>query len=238
MGFFCYVLDLLVLVDVHRRRAASGQHDQDGQQHGASRPWPARWSSSCARRSSSTRSARSFMIAANGGGDGSDRSAVLLADRGIDREHDHRDRAVRRLHPVLAADLLHLVHPADAHAVRICVRRHSAQGRHARLSANGSPYVAVLLALVASFITLIWAVNGSSFFQVLVYATLVQLIAMALVGLAAVLVPYTKPDLYRASATQEDVRRHPRGVDRGRRRDPRPACSSGCCTSTTRRSSS
>lgn len=69
-------------------------------------------------------------------------------------------------------------------------------------SANGSPYVAVILAALASFITLIWAVNGSSFFQVLVYATLVQLIAMALVGIAAVVVPYVKPDLYRASATK------------------------------------
>ena len=63
----------------------------------------------------------------------------------------------------------------------------------------------MLITLVASFLTLWWAVTGSSFFQVLVYATLVQLIAMALVGLAAVLVPYTKPDLYRASATKKTV---------------------------------
>ena len=74
-----------------------------------------------------------------------------------------------------------------------------------RLSSNGSPYVAVIITLVASFLTLWWAVTGSSFFQVLVYATLVQLIAMALVGLAAVLVPYTKPDLYRASTTKKTV---------------------------------
>ena len=74
-----------------------------------------------------------------------------------------------------------------------------------KLSKNGSPYIAVLLALAASFITLIWAVNGSSFFQVLVYATLVQLIAMALVGLSAVAVPYTKPDLYRGSTTKRTL---------------------------------
>jgi basic amino acid/polyamine antiporter, APA family len=74
------------------------------------------------------------------------------------------------------------------------------------LSRNGSPYVAVILTLIASFVTLIWAVKGASnFFQVLVYATLVQLIAMGLVGLAAVLVPYTKPDLYRAAATHRKV---------------------------------
>ncbi len=71
-----------------------------------------------------------------------------------------------------------------------------------KVSRNGSPYIAVIIALVASFLTLVWAVNGSSFFQVLVYATLVQLIAMGLVGLSAVLVPYIKPDLYRASTTQ------------------------------------
>jgi amino acid transporter len=73
------------------------------------------------------------------------------------------------------------------------------------ISSNGSPYVAVLFALIASFLTLWWAVEGSNFFQVLVYATLVQLIAMALVGLSAVLVPYIKPDLYRASATKKTV---------------------------------
>jgi len=54
-------------------------------------------------------------------------------------------------------------------------------------------------------VTLIWAVNGSNFFQVLVYATLVQLIAMALVGVSAIVVPYTKPDLYRASATKKTI---------------------------------
>lgn len=75
-----------------------------------------------------------------------------------------------------------------------------------KLSRNGSPYVAVIITLIASFLTLIWAVKGASnFFQVLVYATLVQLIAMGLVGLAAVLVPYIKPDLYRAAATHRRV---------------------------------
>ena len=74
-----------------------------------------------------------------------------------------------------------------------------------KLSRNGSPYVATIIAVIASFLTLVWAVNGSSFFQVLVYATLIQLIAMGLVGLSATVVPYTKPDLYRASATKKTV---------------------------------
>ena len=72
---------------------------------------------------------------------------------------------------------------------------------------NGSPYVAVLIALGASFATLVWAVNGSSFFQVLVYATLVQLIAMALVGLSAVLCPTRSPT--------STGHRRPRGCSRG-----------------------
>jgi APA family basic amino acid/polyamine antiporter len=73
------------------------------------------------------------------------------------------------------------------------------------ISRNGAPVVAVLITLIASFATLIWAVNETSFFQVLVYATLVQLIAMALVGLSAAVVPYRKPDLYRASASKRTV---------------------------------
>jgi APA family basic amino acid/polyamine antiporter len=74
-----------------------------------------------------------------------------------------------------------------------------------RTTKSGSPYVAVIITFVMSAVTLVWAVYGSNFFQVLVYATLVQLIAMGLVGLSAVLVPYTKPDLYRASATKLKV---------------------------------
>jgi basic amino acid/polyamine antiporter, APA family len=74
-----------------------------------------------------------------------------------------------------------------------------------RTTKSGSPYVAVIITFVMSAVTLVWAVYGSNFFQVLVYATLVQLIAMGLVGLSAVVVPYTKPDLYRASATKLKV---------------------------------
>jgi APA family basic amino acid/polyamine antiporter len=72
-------------------------------------------------------------------------------------------------------------------------------------SQNGSPYVAVVIAVVGSFATLVWAVNGSNFFQVLVYATLVQLIAMGLVAVSAMVVAYRKPDLYRASTTKRTV---------------------------------
>jgi amino acid transporter len=61
--------------------------------------------------------------------------------------------------------------------------------------------VATIIALVLSVAVFLWAVNAAGFFQILVYATLVQLIAMGLVGLSALIVPWVKPDLYRASAT-------------------------------------
>jgi amino acid transporter len=66
---------------------------------------------------------------------------------------------------------------------------------------NGAPYVATIVALVMSIGVFLWAVNSSGFLQILVYATLVQLIAMGLVGLSAMLVPWLKPELYRASTT-------------------------------------
>ncbi|MGO9960706.1 MAG: amino acid permease [Solirubrobacteraceae bacterium] len=66
---------------------------------------------------------------------------------------------------------------------------------------TGAPWVATLVALVLSLATFLWAVNSAGFLQILVYATLVQLIAMGLVGLSALIVPWAKPDLYRASTT-------------------------------------
>jgi basic amino acid/polyamine antiporter, APA family len=65
------------------------------------------------------------------------------------------------------------------------------------------PYVAVAISIIGSIGTLWWAVyyGSSNFFQILVYAILVQLISMALVGLAAVVFPKARPELYFASAT-------------------------------------
>jgi basic amino acid/polyamine antiporter, APA family len=75
-----------------------------------------------------------------------------------------------------------------------------------RVNRHGCPWLALLIALVMSSIVFIYAVSDQTgFFQVLVYAALVQLIAMALVGLAAVLAPYMRPQLYRASASQKTV---------------------------------
>lgn len=74
-----------------------------------------------------------------------------------------------------------------------------------KVTRNGSPYVAVLLVLVASMLTLLWALNASSFFQVIVYATLIQLVAMGLVAVSAIVVPWRRPELYRASASQRSL---------------------------------
>jgi amino acid transporter len=66
----------------------------------------------------------------------------------------------------------------------------------------GSPYVAVIIAVIGSIIVLYWGIHASSFFQVLAYATLIQLVGMILVGITAAVVPWRRPALYRASAAQ------------------------------------
>jgi APA family basic amino acid/polyamine antiporter len=73
-----------------------------------------------------------------------------------------------------------------------------------RVNRNGCPDLALLIALLASAGVFIYAVfDQTGFFVVLAYALLVQLIAMALVGLAGVLAPILRPELYRASASQK-----------------------------------
>ncbi len=73
-----------------------------------------------------------------------------------------------------------------------------------RVNRYGCPWLALLIALLMSSIVFIYAVSDQTgFFQVLVYALLVQLIAMGLVGLAGVLAPRLRPELYRASTSQK-----------------------------------
>jgi APA family basic amino acid/polyamine antiporter len=71
-----------------------------------------------------------------------------------------------------------------------------------KVSRAGSPYVAVMVAVIGSIIVLYWGIHASSFFQILAYATLIQLVAMMLVGITAVVVPWRRPQLYRASTAQ------------------------------------
>jgi len=75
-----------------------------------------------------------------------------------------------------------------------------------RVNRNGCPDLALLIALLASAGVFIYAVfDQTGFFIVLAYALLVQLIAMALVGLAGVLAPILRPELFRASASQKRI---------------------------------
>jgi basic amino acid/polyamine antiporter, APA family len=71
-------------------------------------------------------------------------------------------------------------------------------------SRTHAPNFAIAVVVVLSIAILGWAVtNGEDFFSVLVEAVLVQLIAMTLIGIAAVLLPYRRPDAWRASATTQ-----------------------------------
>jgi len=71
-----------------------------------------------------------------------------------------------------------------------------------KVSRRHSPYVTLIITVVASIGTLYWSLYSSTFLRVIVYATLLALTAMMLVGLSAVIVPWRRPDFYRAGATQ------------------------------------
>ena len=72
----------------------------------------------------------------------------------------------------------------------------------AQTTRSGAPWVSVIVSGAGSIAVLAWATGSGSFFKALAYATLIQLIAMGLVGLAALVVAYRKPELYRASSSQ------------------------------------
>jgi basic amino acid/polyamine antiporter, APA family len=69
-------------------------------------------------------------------------------------------------------------------------------------SRTHAPNAAIALTVVLSVAVLGWAVlNGEGFFSVLVEAVAVQLIAMTLIGISAMLLPYRRPDAWRSSAS-------------------------------------
>jgi basic amino acid/polyamine antiporter, APA family len=71
-----------------------------------------------------------------------------------------------------------------------------------KLSRSASPIISLAVTVLISIGVLVWALYSSTFIQVIVYATLLALIAMMLVGLSAVVVPWRRPEFYRAGATQ------------------------------------
>jgi amino acid transporter len=65
--------------------------------------------------------------------------------------------------------------------------------------------VSLVMSLVVSLAFLYWGTHSSSFLQVFVYATLFALIGMMLVGLSALVFPYRRPEMYRASVTNRTL---------------------------------
>jgi APA family basic amino acid/polyamine antiporter len=77
--------------------------------------------------------------------------------------------------------------------------------RFARVSPKThAPNYAIGLAVVVSILVLFWAVTSAdSFFGILIEAVLLQLVTMILLGISAVLLPYRRPEIWRASATTQ-----------------------------------
>ncbi|HVD41355.1 MAG TPA: APC family permease [Solirubrobacterales bacterium] len=79
--------------------------------------------------------------------------------------------------------------------------------RFARVSPRThAPHNALVLTVVLSILVLWWAVsNNEGFLEVLFEAVLLQAITMILLGISAVLLPYRRPEIWRASATTQRV---------------------------------
>jgi amino acid transporter len=79
--------------------------------------------------------------------------------------------------------------------------------RFARVSPRThAPHYALVLTVVLSILVLWWAVsNNEGFLKVLFEAVLLQAITMILLGISAVLLPYRRPEIWRASATTQRV---------------------------------
>ncbi|HSS34316.1 MAG TPA: APC family permease [Solirubrobacterales bacterium] len=77
--------------------------------------------------------------------------------------------------------------------------------RFARVSPRThAPNYAIGLTVIVSIAVLYWAVrNEEGFFSVLIEAVMLQLVTMILLGVSAVLLPYRRPEIWRASATTE-----------------------------------
>jgi APA family basic amino acid/polyamine antiporter len=73
-------------------------------------------------------------------------------------------------------------------------------------SRTHAPNYAIALTVILSVAVLGWAVkNGETFYELLIEAVLMQFVTMILLGISAVLLPYRRPDAWRASATTRRV---------------------------------
>jgi len=75
-----------------------------------------------------------------------------------------------------------------------------------KVTRRGVPITATALTVGLSILAYAWAIYvAKNFFQVLVYATLIQLITHLLISLSAMAFPYRKTALYRASVSRYEV---------------------------------
>jgi amino acid transporter len=75
-----------------------------------------------------------------------------------------------------------------------------------KVTRRGVPITATALTVGLSIAAYAWAIYvAKNFFQVLVYATLIQLITHVLISVSAMAFPYRKPELYRASVSRYSI---------------------------------
>jgi amino acid transporter len=75
-----------------------------------------------------------------------------------------------------------------------------------KVTASGVPVVATGITVVLAIAAYAWAIFiSNSFFQVIVYATLIQLITHTLIAISAITFPYRRAELYRASVSNKTV---------------------------------
>jgi amino acid transporter len=75
-----------------------------------------------------------------------------------------------------------------------------------KVTRGGVPIVATGITIVLAIAAYAWAIFVSnSFFQVIVYATLIQLITHTLIAISAIVFPYRRKELYRASVSAKTL---------------------------------
>jgi amino acid transporter len=75
-----------------------------------------------------------------------------------------------------------------------------------QVSRRGVPLTATVVTIVLAIGAYAWAIYvAKNFFQVLVYATLIQLITHTLMGISAIVFPYRRKELYQASVSAKSI---------------------------------
>ncbi len=75
-----------------------------------------------------------------------------------------------------------------------------------KVTRRGVPITATAITVGLSIAAYAWAIYvAKNFFQILVYATLIQLITHVLIAVSSIAFPYRKPELYRASVATHEV---------------------------------